>query len=428
MKTTKTSFVRMAACLIAAALTSVACGIESQDAPSLIGPSGFGQSVTMNAVPDRLPRDGSSQSVITISVRNDSGQPVSGQRVTLGASHGSLSQSDVVTGNNGTATFTLTSPPPGSTGNMIEVYATAVTGNFDNAVTRSLSIAITGPGNSTAPTPQFVMTPENPGERETVTFDATTTTDEGGPCGNACTYSWNFGDGTTRTGAIVTHTFNAAGVYMVTLTVTDSGGASASRQRLVTVSRVASPTIASIAASPNPPLAGQLATFSATVTPAPNRTITNYEWNFGDGTSQTTSGPTVTKRYATQGVYVVTLTVTQDTGQTASLSQQVNISGSAVSATISISPTNPLVGQRVHFTALNPTAPNGGTVTSYEWSFGDSQSSGGGSASGQSVSHTYTVPATYTVRLTVTDSNGVVGVFTREVPVGQVADDDEEED
>src|SRR5688572_30606728 len=307
MKTTKTSFVRMAACLIAAALTSVACGIESQDAPSLIGPSGFGQSVTMNAVPDRLPRDGSSQSVITISVRNDSGQPVSGQRVTLGASHGSLSQSDVVTGNNGTATFTLTSPPPGSTGNMIEVYATAVTGIFDNAITRSLSIAITGPGNSTAPTPQFVMTPENPGERETVTFDATTTTDEGGPCGNACTYSWNFGDGTTRTGAIVTHTFNAAGVYMVTLTVTDSGGASASRQRLVTVSRVASPTIASIAASPNPPLAGQLATFSATVTPAPNRTITNYEWNFGDGTSQTTSGPTVTKRYATQGVYVVTL-------------------------------------------------------------------------------------------------------------------------
>jgi PKD repeat protein len=193
------------------------------------------------------------------------------------------------------------------------------------------------------------------------------------------------------------------------------------------VSRVPSPTIASIVASPNPPLAGQLATFTANVTPAPNRTITSYEWNFGDGSSQTTSGPTVTKRYATQGVYVVTLTVTQDTGQTASLSQQVNISGSAVSATISISPTNPLVGQRVHFTALNPTSPNGGTVASYEWNFGDSQSSGGGSASGQSVSHTYTVPATYTVRLTVTDSNGVVGVFTREVPVGQQADEEEED-
>lgn len=401
-----------------AALTTAGCGIESQDAPSLIGPSGFGQSVTLSAVPDRLPRDGSSQSVITVSVRNDQGQPVSGQRVTLGSSNGALSQADVVTGNSGTATFTLTAPGPGSTGNFIEVFATPVTTNFDNALTRSVSVAITGPGNSTVPTPQFVMTPENPGERETVTFDASTTTDEGGPCGNACTYVWNFGDGTTKAGQITTHNFAAPGVFTVTLTVTDAGGATASRQRLVTVSRVAAPTITAITPAPNPPLAGQQATFTANVTPAPGHAITRYDWDFGDGSDTTTTVPTVTKRYATQGVYVVTLTVTQDTGQTASLSQQVNIAGSAVSSTISISPTNPLVGQRVYFTALNPTAPNGATIVSFEWNFGD-----GRSASGQSVELSgYDRPGTYVVRLTVTDSNGVVGVFTRELAVGQPED------
>src|SRR5688572_25029641 len=149
MQRNMAGIVRSAALLVVA-LGLAGCGIESQEAPSLIGPSGFGQSVTLNAVPDRLPRDGASQSVVTISVRNDSGQPMSGQRVTLGATGGSLSQFDVVTGSDGRATFTVTAPPPGSTGNTIEVFATPVGGNFDNAVTRSLSIALLGPSNSTA--------------------------------------------------------------------------------------------------------------------------------------------------------------------------------------------------------------------------------------------------------------------------------------
>ena len=38
-------------------------------------------------------------------------------------------------------------------------------------------------------------------------------------------YSWSFGDGTTGTGKIVTHTFSDAGVsYNVTLTVTNDLG------------------------------------------------------------------------------------------------------------------------------------------------------------------------------------------------------------
>jgi PKD repeat protein len=416
------------AALFVAALGVAACGIESQEAPPLIGPSGFGQSVTLNAVPDRLPRDGSSQSVVTISVRNESGQPMSGQRVTLGSSAGTLSQAEVVTGSDGRATFTVTAPPPGSTGNTIEVFATPVGGNFDNAVTRSLSIGVTGTPNSAAPTVQFTMTPQNPGARETVTFDASTTRDEGAVCGNACTYSWNFGDGTTRSGAVVTHSFNNPGTFTVTLTVTDAGGAVSTRQQIVTVSTVPAPTV-TIAVTPNPPLAGQLATFIANATPASGRTITSYAWNFGDGTTQTTTAPSVTKTYTAQGVYVVTVTVTQDTGQTASTSQQVTLSGSAVNASIVFSPQEPQVDQLVHFTALNPTAPNGATIpeSGFVWNFGDSEQSGGGSAQGRTAEHRYSRPGTYVVRLTITDSNGIVGVFTTTVPVAQEEDDEEEE-
>ena len=40
--------------------------------------------------------------------------------------------------------------------------------------------------------------------------------------GSIVTYDWDFGDGTTETGATVTHTYTQQGIYLVTLTVTDN--------------------------------------------------------------------------------------------------------------------------------------------------------------------------------------------------------------
>ena len=67
--------------LAIAAMALSACGLEKQTAPSLIGPADTGQSIQMTAVPDQLPRDGSSQSVVTVIARDPSNRPLVGQRL-----------------------------------------------------------------------------------------------------------------------------------------------------------------------------------------------------------------------------------------------------------------------------------------------------------------------------------------------------------
>ncbi|HJR33519.1 MAG TPA: PKD domain-containing protein, partial [Gemmatimonadales bacterium] len=68
----------------------------------------------------------------------------------------------------------------------------------------------------------------NPGGRywgirgQAIAFDAGGSTD---PEGEAMTFAWDFGDGTTGSGATPTHTYGELGAYQVSLAVTDASGA-----------------------------------------------------------------------------------------------------------------------------------------------------------------------------------------------------------
>src|SRR5262249_2661613 len=55
------------------------------------------------------------------------------------------------------------------------------------------------------------------------------------PDGTIVSYSWNFGDRTSRSGSTVSHTYTAAGTYTVTLLIADNSGATGTRSDTVTV-------------------------------------------------------------------------------------------------------------------------------------------------------------------------------------------------
>ena len=74
---------------------------------------------------------------------------------------------------------------------------------------------------NTPPTASFTFSPSYPFVGHLVTFNGSDSSD---PDGFITSYEWNFGDGNTSTGMVVTHSYSSAGTYAVTLEVTDNGG------------------------------------------------------------------------------------------------------------------------------------------------------------------------------------------------------------
>lgn len=167
--------------------------------------------------------------------------------------------------------------------------------------------------------------------------------------GSAANNVWDFGDGNSGTATenmlvyggdgsfpvtIIKHVFANNGQYTIHLTLTNSCGLSTTDSMLINVG------------------GNQAVNGDMTTSPAPFTTCApidflafggaTYAWNFGDGVTLTSSSPTVSHTYASQGVYVASVLVTNGCGNTATYSKPVNVTGvggPAVTLTSSSSPT-----------------------------------------------------------------------------------------
>ncbi|MGB9722613.1 MAG: PKD domain-containing protein [Chloroflexia bacterium] len=124
---------------------------------------------------------------------------------------------------------------------------------------------------------------------------------------------WDFGDGTTATGLLVSHVYTAAGEYRVVVTVSypttpPTGDRKEFRIRVMSTGN--QPPKAVAAASPRQTIAGQPIAFDASASTDPDGQISRYLWNFGDGT--VSPGMQVEHVYAQAGTYAVLLTVTDN--------------------------------------------------------------------------------------------------------------------
>lgn len=251
-----------------------------------------------------------------------------------------------------------------------------------------------------------------------ISFDGSESYDEDG---HIASYEWNFGDGSSQSGPVVTHTYDTAGSFTATLTVTDDSGASHTDQ--VSVEIQAAPLTACYVLD----MEGQLFTsgpktgaetvitiVDEALMPVANAQVQG-NWTgvvTGTATGTTAGDGTVTLRSRTtkkDGTFTFTITQVSASGYeydppqnlVASITlpedEPVNQAPVAVIETDVTSGTAPLV---VDFSGLSSYDPDG-DIVNFVWDFGDTWDS-----SDPSGTHTYDLPGIYEMILTVMDDAG----------------------
>jgi PKD repeat protein len=172
-------------------------------------------------------------------------------------------------------------------------------------------------------------------------------------------------------------------------------GACSSRPRAA----VNTPPTAVLLAAPTegaPPLQVD---FSAVLSSDAGGTIVAYAWDLGDGTLS--DQVEFSHTYTVEGVYTVSLTVTDDKGATATETVDVTVAipNDPPMAMIGSDVTSGVAPLVVSFTS-SASDPDG-TVASIEWDFGD-----GATSNEADPVHTYSSAGSYPVVLSVTDDRG----------------------
>ncbi len=315
-----------------ALVASTGCNLAKTKEPALAGPSEYGYSINIQSHTDRLPQDGVTVARITAKVLDSGGNPAANfvLQWSVTASNGAFVEpSDQQTQTNASGESQITvrapSPPAFVPSSVARLTITArpvghdalSTDNFRTIEVQLIPPAGTLPVNN-VPVPSFSISPAIGNINETMTFDASGTKDEGEPCNSLCSYQWNFGDFEPGSGMVVTHSYSRPATFTVTLTVTDSRGGVASTTKSLTITGPAAP-VASFTVTPatvSLATGANVAFNAGASTIGLGGVIEEYHWDFGDGTTQTTTVPVATKTYTTVGPKPVVLTIEDNFGRT----------------------------------------------------------------------------------------------------------------
>ena len=359
-----------------AACLATACDSTNPVAPPPPGNSGGGSSdaLTLSVTSDqsRLEANSTQGANLSVSARKQDGTPAAdGTEVVLNTSLGSFGTDD-----SGKPIQLVRKPLAGGAA-TVQFFAGAETGTAN-----ILAQVGTSTGKLNLPIVQASAPPVAPVADFIFEVSALSVLFEDTSTGEPTAWTWDFGDGDETTRQNPKHTYEAAGTYTVSLTVTSAGGQSVKR-RFVTV-EAGDPLLADFTFTAN----GLTVLFADASIGEP----VSWLWNFGDGTRSTARNPSHT--YARAGSYAVKLTVANAFGVSDDMSQFVSVSlGNEPVADFQFQAD----GLRVLFTDKS----TGGRPTSWTWSFGD-----GTASTAQNPEHVYAQAGTYNVTLTASNAAG----------------------
>lgn len=209
-------------------------------------------------------------------------------------------------------------------------------------------------------------------------------------------WEWNFGDGSPLvTVQNPVHTFPGLGNYTVRLIVTN-GTCADTTTRVIRAVNEAPDFTASTTTGCKSAFIG----FTAINIVQAN--ITNYSWDFGDGSQINTPAASIGYTYTTSGTFTVRLIITDVNGCTDTIVKNnfIRINGPLANFTAA----NPsgCSGLATNFTDLS-TTDGLNNITNWRWDYGDGNVQ---NLTTPPFQHIYSTPGTYTVQLIITDAAG----------------------
>ncbi len=204
--------------------------------------------------------------------------------------------------------------------------------------------------------------------------------------GNITQWLWDFGDGGTSTVQNPSHQYEDTGLFTIRLIVWNNNCA----DTLILIDYVhISPPIANFNSSFNCAAPKTFTFTDASIGPD------EWHWDFGDGTTSTTQHNVHT--FPDTGTYIIQLVVINYvTGCDDTYTQTIRI----VDEGANFYATDTVICRNTS-TTFNAIGNTPGTITNYEWDFGD-----GLTDTGATVTHVYVNAGLYTVRLIITDISG----------------------
>lgn len=218
--------------------------------------------------------------------------------------------------------------------------------------------------------------------------------------------NWNFGDGTPSinspaSSANMDHVFNTTGSFSVRLTVTDKNNCSSTITKTRYIS-VSGPLAKFAPAAAGSCLNNAVIFRDSTITDGIHP-IQQWQWQYGDGVTETLTAAPFQHLYATAGSYTVKLKVTDSKGCSDSTVLGTTLTISSPKANFTTVDTFSCPGKQVRF--VNQSTGPGLT---YNWRFGDNTTS-----TAQNPSHIYTSNGSYSVNLLITDQYGCGDSITK---------------